>query len=57
MSAPPSNIDWAMTRPEATSTSDQSSNAREADAADLPEPVRQLMKLTARVMTSTAYRV
>ncbi|NIL94949.1 MAG: 2-polyprenyl-3-methyl-6-methoxy-1,4-benzoquinone monooxygenase [Woeseiaceae bacterium] len=32
-------------------------NAREAGAADLPEPVRQLMKLTARVMTSTAYRV
>ncbi len=32
-------------------------NAREAGAAELPEPVRQLMKLTARVMTSTAYRV
>ena len=32
-------------------------NAREAGAADLPEPVRQLMKLTARVMTRTAYRV
>jgi ubiquinone biosynthesis monooxygenase Coq7 len=32
-------------------------NAREAGAADLPEPVRRLMKLTARVMTSTAYRV
>ena len=32
-------------------------NAREAGAADLPEPVRKLMKLTARVMTSAAYRV
>ena len=32
-------------------------NARDAGAEDLPEPVRQLMKLTARVMTSTAYRV
>ena len=32
-------------------------NAREAGAADLPEPVRQLMKLTARVMTNVAYRV
>ena len=32
-------------------------NAREAGAAVLPEPVRQLMKLTARVMTSTAYRL
>ena len=32
-------------------------NARQAGAAELPEPVRQLMKLTARVMTSTAYRV
>ena len=32
-------------------------NAREAGAADLPVPVRQLMKLTARVMTSAAYRV
>ena len=32
-------------------------NAREAGAANLPEPVRQLMKLTARVMTNVAYRV
>mgnify|MGYP001814716996 len=32
-------------------------NARQAGAAELPEPVRQLMKLTARVMTGTAYRV
>ena len=32
-------------------------NAREAGAAELPGAVRQLMKLTARVMTSTAYRV
>lgn len=32
-------------------------NARKAGAAELPEPIRQLMKLTARVMTSTAYRV
>jgi ubiquinone biosynthesis monooxygenase Coq7 len=32
-------------------------NARQAGAADLPQPVRQLMKLTARVMTTTAYRV
>lgn len=31
--------------------------AREAGAAELPEPVRRLMKLTARVMTSAAYRV
>lgn len=32
-------------------------NARKAGAADLPDPVRQVMKLTARVMTSAAYRV
>jgi ubiquinone biosynthesis monooxygenase Coq7 len=32
-------------------------NARQAGATELPEPVRQLMKLTARVMTGTAYRV
>jgi ubiquinone biosynthesis monooxygenase Coq7 len=32
-------------------------NARQAGAAELPEPVRRLMKLTARVMTSIAYRV
>jgi ubiquinone biosynthesis monooxygenase Coq7 len=32
-------------------------NAKNAGAAELPEPVRELMKLTARVMTSTAYRV
>jgi ubiquinone biosynthesis monooxygenase Coq7 len=32
-------------------------NAKDAGAAELPEPVRELMKLTARVMTSTAYRV
>lgn len=32
-------------------------NAREAGAANLPEPVRQLMKLTARVMTNVAYRL
>jgi ubiquinone biosynthesis monooxygenase Coq7 len=32
-------------------------NARQAGAAELPEPVRRLMKLTARVMTSAAYRV
>ena len=32
-------------------------NARQAGAAELPEPLRQLMKLTARVMTGTAYRV
>jgi ubiquinone biosynthesis monooxygenase Coq7 len=32
-------------------------NAKEAGAAELPEPIRELMKLTARVMTSTAYRV
>ena len=32
-------------------------NAKEAGAAELPEPVRELMKLTARVMTGTAYRV
>ena len=32
-------------------------NARAAGAAELPEPVRRLMQLTARVMTSTAYRL
>jgi ubiquinone biosynthesis monooxygenase Coq7 len=32
-------------------------NAREAGAAQLPEPVRRLMQLTAKVMTSTAYRL
>lgn len=32
-------------------------HAREAGAADLPAPVRELMKLTARVMTNTAYRI
>jgi ubiquinone biosynthesis monooxygenase Coq7 len=32
-------------------------NARQAGAAELPEPVRQLMKLTARVLTGTAYRL
>ncbi|MEJ2127719.1 MAG: 2-polyprenyl-3-methyl-6-methoxy-1,4-benzoquinone monooxygenase [Woeseiaceae bacterium] len=32
-------------------------NAKEAGAAELPRPVRELMKLTARVMTSTAYRL
>ncbi|MEL7185128.1 MAG: 2-polyprenyl-3-methyl-6-methoxy-1,4-benzoquinone monooxygenase [Pseudomonadota bacterium] len=31
--------------------------AREAGAAELPEPVRRLMKMTARVMTKTAYWV
>ena len=30
-------------------------NAREAGAAELPRPIRQLMRLTAKVMTSTAY--
>ena len=30
-------------------------NAIEAGAAELPEPVRDLMKLTARIMTRTAY--
>jgi ubiquinone biosynthesis monooxygenase Coq7 len=32
-------------------------NARQAGAVELPKSIRQLMKLTARVMTSTAYRV
>ena len=32
-------------------------NALEAGAAELPRPVRKLMQLTARVMTTTAYRV
>jgi ubiquinone biosynthesis monooxygenase Coq7 len=32
-------------------------NAKDAGAAELPEPIRELMKLTARVMTSAAYRV
>jgi len=32
-------------------------NARRAGAAELPEPVRRLMQLTAKVMTSTAYRL
>ena len=30
-------------------------NARDAGAAELPRPVRRLMKLTAKVMTNTAY--
>jgi len=30
-------------------------NARDAGAAELPGPVRELMRLTAKVMTSTAY--
>jgi len=32
-------------------------NARHAGAADLPAPILGLMRLTARVMTSTAYRL
>jgi len=32
-------------------------NAIEAGAAELPEPLRRLMKLTAKVMTNTAYRL
>jgi len=32
-------------------------NAINAGAAELPEPVKKLMRLTAKVMTSTAYRV
>jgi len=32
-------------------------NARDAGAAELPVPLRRLMKLTARVMTTTAYRL
>jgi ubiquinone biosynthesis monooxygenase Coq7 len=32
------------------------SNARSAGAADLPVPIRRLMRLTSRVMTLTAYR-
>ena len=32
-------------------------NARQAGAAELPEPIRQLMRLTAKVMTTTAYRL
>jgi ubiquinone biosynthesis monooxygenase Coq7 len=32
-------------------------NAAEAGAAELPEPVRRLMQITARVMTKTAYYV
>ncbi len=32
-------------------------NARAAGAADLPEGLRRLMRMTARIMTSTAYRV
>jgi len=32
-------------------------HARLAGAADLPRPLRRLMQLTARVMTSTAYRL
>ncbi|HSG59726.1 MAG TPA: 2-polyprenyl-3-methyl-6-methoxy-1,4-benzoquinone monooxygenase [Woeseiaceae bacterium] len=32
-------------------------NAREAGAAELPEPVRRLMQLTAKIMTATAYRL
>ena len=32
-------------------------NAIDAGAAELPEPVRRLMQMTAKVMTKTAYRV
>lgn len=32
-------------------------NAREAGAAELPLPVKKLMKATSRVMTRTAYRI
>ena len=32
-------------------------NAKDAGAAELPDPIRALMKLTAKVMTRTAYRV
>ena len=32
-------------------------NAVEAGAAELPSPLKHLMKLTARIMTTTAYRV
>ena len=32
-------------------------NAKDAGAAELPDPIRGLMKLTAKVMTRTAYRV
>ena len=32
-------------------------NAVNAGAAELPEPVKRLMQMTARVMTTTAYRV
>ena len=32
-------------------------NAREAGAAKLPEPIQRLMQLTAKVMTTTAYRL
>jgi len=32
-------------------------NAIDAGAAELPGPIRQLMQLTAKVMTSTAYRL
>ncbi len=32
-------------------------NAVEAGAADLPRPVKKLMALTARIMTTTAYRI
>ncbi len=30
-------------------------NARDAGAAELPPPIKRLMKLTAKVMTRTAY--
>jgi len=30
-------------------------NAKDAGAADLPPPVRSLMRLTAKIMTETAY--
>jgi len=32
-------------------------NARNAGAAELPDPVQRLMRLTAKVMTTTAYRL
>ena len=31
--------------------------AKKAGGADLPEPIRRLMKLTSRIMTGTAYRI
>jgi ubiquinone biosynthesis monooxygenase Coq7 len=43
----------AMKHDEAT----HGEQAKEAGAADLPQPVKDLMRVTSSVMTATAYRI